>query len=160
MIDFEKIRTGLSEGKQLEDIVGKFNWKEFEGFIAEIFRSNGFLVKQNFRFKTKNRYEIDLLASNNRYVLCIDCKEWNKGRYKKSGLKNAVVKQEKRLVELKKFLKKNLIANQILGINSKSKFYPLIVTLFEEELSKENNTLIIPAWKLNGFLLEFENHLS
>ncbi|MBI4009923.1 MAG: NERD domain-containing protein [Candidatus Aenigmarchaeota archaeon] len=160
MIDLEKIKQKLLKGYQHEDIIKKFNWKEFEGFIAEIFRNNHFFVKQNFVFKTKNRYEIDLVAVSNRYVLCIDCKEWNRGRYKKSGLKKAANKQEKRVGEFRKFLKKNLIANKMLNTSQKSRFYSLIVTLFEEELLKENNTIIVPAWKLNSFLLDLDNYLA
>ena len=159
MINLEEIKAAILKGEQFENIIQKFNWKEFEDFVAEIFRNNGFVVKQNFKFKTKNIYEIDLVAANNRYVLCVDCKEWNQGRYKKTGLVYAVKKQEKRLDEFRKFLKKNLIASKMVNITLKLKFYPLIVTLFEEELLKENTTLIIPVWKLNVFLLELDNYL-
>ena len=160
MIDLEEIKAAALEGKQLEEILQKFNWKEFEEFVAEIFRNNGFRVKQNFRFKTKNRYEIDLLAISNRHVLCIDCKEWGRGRYKKSGLKQAAGKQEKRLKEFRKFIKKNLIAKKMLKISQDSNFYTLIVTLFEEDLLKENETIVVPAWKLNAFLIDMNSYFT
>jgi len=160
MINLEGIKDKISKGQEIEEVLKKFNWKEFEGFIAEIFRDNGFAVKQNFRFKTKNRYEIDLLAINKRVAFCVDCKEWNQGRYKKTGLKYAAKNQEKRLEELRKFLKKNPIATGMLNVDANPNFYPLIVTLFEEDLTKENNTIIVPAWKLNGFLLEMDNYLT
>ncbi len=159
MVDFEEIKDKISEGQEIEEVLKKFNWKEFEDFITEIFRSNGFTVKQNFRFKTNSRHEIDLLAVRNKLVLCIDCKEWNRGRYKKTGLKYAARNQEKRLGELRKFLKKNPIATGILNVDANSNFYPLIVTLFEEDLTKERDTIVIPVWKLNLFLLEMDNYL-
>jgi len=138
----------------------KINWKEFEKSVADIFHQNEFILKKNFRFKTKRRSEIDLIASRYGIIFCIDCKQWGKGRYKISGLKKAVKDQENRVKELGKFLKTNPIARSMLKLNLNSqKFYPLIVTLCEEEIVKEHNTYIIPVWKLNSFLLEVENFL-
>ena len=102
--------------------------------------------------ETKKRYEIDIIGVKGRTCLCVDCKEWSGGRDKKSGLKNAAKKMEKRVEELKKFLKKNSITDVDMD------FYPIIVTLLEENLIKENDTLIIPASKLNSFLLEIETY--
>ena len=160
MVDLEEIKKAVLGGEQLESVLQKFGWKEFEWIIAQIFQNNGFYVKQNFRFKTKNRYEIDLLAVSSRFSICVDCKYWSQGRNKKSGLKSAAKKQEERVKELQKFLKKNLIAKEMLKINRKAKFHPMIVTLFEEDLVKENDTIVLPAWKLNSFLIEFENYLG
>lgn len=152
MIDLEKIKTKVLKGKTVEEVLEKFNWKEFEEVIGEIFRNNEFTIKQNFRFKTKRRYEIDILAMKQNFCLCVDCKEWSRGRYKKAGLKQAVKQLEKRTAELKKFLKKSSIVDQ------KFKFYPIIVTLFEEDIAKESKSFIVPASKLNSFLCEFETY--
>jgi len=159
-MELEKIRKDLLKGRTIEEILEKFDWKEFEKTVADIFESNEFEVKQNFIFETKKRYQIDVLVKRERIVLCIDCKEWGKGRYKKTGLKYAVKNQEERVNQLINFLKKNLVAKQILKINlRKQKFYPLIVTLQEEDLLKENETFVIPVWKLNSFLLDIEKFL-
>ena len=159
MINLEEIKDKISKGQEIEEALEKFNWREFEDFITEIFRNNGFNVKQNFRFKTKNRYEIDLLAIGKRVAFCVDCKGWGRGRYKKTGLKYAAKNQEKRLEELRKFLKKNPIAVGMMNIGQTQEFYPLIVTLFEEDLLKESDTIVVPVWKLNSFLLEMDNYL-
>lgn len=160
MMGFEKIRKDVLSGKPIEEIIKNFNWKEFEEFIAEIFRENDFRVKQNFRFKTKRKYEIDIIAVKQNIVLCVDCKEWSKGRYKKTGLKYSAKNQEKRVKEFKNSLKKNPVIQNLLKINLQFKFYSLIVTLLEEDLFIEGNTFFVPIWKLNNFLLEAERYLS
>jgi len=154
MIGLEKIKISLLKGETIEKILENFNWKEFEEVIAEIFRRNEFKVKQNFRFKTKRRFEIDIIAMKGDLVFCVDCKEWGKGRYKKTGLRHAAKNQEKRVEELENLIKKNPIIRNIFEINKNCKFFLLVVTLLEEDLIKENNVFIVPVWKLNNFLLE------
>jgi Holliday junction resolvase len=159
-MELEKIREDLLKGKTIEEILEKFDWREFEKTVAEIFEVNDFEVKQNFIFRTKRNYQIDVLAMRKRIVLCVDCKEWGRGRYKKTGLKHAAKNQEERVKQLIKFLKKNLVARKILKIDlKKQKFYPLIVTLLEEDLLKENETFFVPVWKLNSFLVSIEEFL-
>jgi len=158
-MDLEQIRKDVLSGKPIEKIIEKFDWHEFENLVAKIYENNSFLVKQNFRFKTKRRYEIDIVAIKSKIVLCVDCKEWGKGRHKKSGLINAVKKQEERMMQLENFLKRNLIARQSLNLSLNHKVYPMIVTWLQEDLIKESNTFIIPIWKLNSFLVEIYNYM-
>lgn len=158
-LDFETFEK-MVKRKNLEEVVRSYDWKYFENVIANIFERNGFRIRKNFRFKTSHRFEIDVLAISDLYVFCVDCKDWGKGRYKKTGLKKAVKNQEERTKQLTKFLKKNIIAKQILKIEmKKQKFYSLIVTVFEEDLLKEGDTFVVPAWKLNSFLLNIEKFL-
>ena len=159
MLNFEEIKIELNAKEDLEDILEGVDWQEFEIFISEIFAANEFKVKRNFRFKTTNKFEIDLLCIKDNYILCVDCKQWRRGRNKNSNFKNAVKKQEKRVDELKKFLKNNIIAKRSLKIK-KQKYYSLVVSLFEENILKENETYIVPSSKLNSFLLEAENYLQ
>ena len=158
-MNFEEIENELKAGKDIEMILDKINWKEFERFAQEVFSINGYKIRENFRFKTQNRFEIDILGINDNFIFCVDCKQWRRGRNKYSGMKNAVKKQEKRVAELKKFLKNNIIAKKSLGIK-KQKYYSLLVSLFEENIIKENETYIVPSSKLNSFLLEVEKYLE
>jgi Holliday junction resolvase-like predicted endonuclease len=158
-MDLEQIRKHVLSGKPIEEIIEKFDWQEFENLVAKIYENNSFQVKQNFRFKTKSRHEIDIVAIKNKIVLCVDCKEWSKGRYKKSGLISAVRKQEERVKQLENFFKRNLIARQSLKLDSGYKIHPVIVTWLQEELIKESDTFIIPVWKLNSFLVEIYNYM-
>jgi hypothetical protein len=149
----------LKKEKIIEEKLKNFDWRDFEKVVQEIFEINKFKVKRNFRFKTKKRYEIDLIAVRDTFNFCVDCKRFGKGRYKKTQILEAIKKQEERTEELKKFLKANIIAKKSLEIKS-MKFYPLLVTLFEEEIIKESMTFVVPIWKLNSFLNEVENYLD
>lgn len=155
--DFKKFEE-LSKRKDLEEIIKDFDWKTFEKIVAHIFEMNGFKVKTNFRFKTSRRFEIDVIAISDLYVFCVECKEWGRGRQKTSGLKKAVEMQEVRMRELKKSLNHNPIASKMLKI-AKQNFFSLIVTWHEEELIKESSTLVVPIWKLNEFIRNFENYI-
>ena len=75
-----------------------------------------------------------------------------RGRYKKSGLKKATIKQETRVKEFKKFLRKNQIAG--LKLDSKFEMYPLLITLHDEDMIKFNKTLVVPVWKLNRTIVD------
>lgn len=149
----------MLSGKTIEEILEKFDWKEFEKVISEIFKTNNFKVYRNFRLKTKRRYEIDIIATRGNKVLCVDCKEWKKGRYKKSRLRKEMERQVERVEEFVRFLKKNPVAQTKLNVNLKKEFHPFVVTLLQEEIVKEGNTFAIPVWKLNSFLNEIERYL-
>jgi len=156
----EKIKKRLLSGREIEDIVENFDWKQFEEIIEEVFDTNGFKVHRNFRFKTKKRYEMDLIAVKNEKALCVDCKKWRGGRNKKGGLKVAAGKQKERARQFLKFLKNNPIAQAKLGLKSEFSAYPLIVTLLQEDLVEEDGVFFIPLWKLNLFLIEIEKYLN
>ncbi len=143
----------MRKGSDIEDVLQKSNWKNFEDVVSEIFEANGYVTKLNFRFKTSRRYEIDVIASKGNDILCIDCKWWGRGRYKKSGLKNAITMQNMRMKEFGKFLKDNPIARGILKLKSLH-LAALIVTLHDEDMIKQDNTFVVPIWKLNEFLVE------
>jgi glycyl-tRNA synthetase beta subunit len=159
VIELNEIKQKILEGEQIEDIIQKIDWKEFEKLIAEILKKHDFNVHNNFRFKTSRRFEIDVLAIRNKTSLLIDCKQWGRGRYKKTGLKYSVKEQKESTKQLKKLLKKNPIAQTELKIKKTTKFIPLIVTWFEEELIDYENVFIIPAWKFNEFLLNISEYI-
>lgn len=152
MVDLEKIRIQILEGTPIEKILSGFDWSGFEAAVAEIFLANGFNVKRNFRFKTKRRYEIDIIASRARKVVCTDCKGWREGRNKKSAIEKAAEMQKERTEHLKKFVSKNPIARNSLKMAAKASYIPVVVTLLEEDVKEEGCPLVVPVWKLNSFL--------
>jgi len=141
MINLKEIKKLVLTGKIVEDILQKVDWKEFEKIVADIFQINGFKVKRNVRIKNKKRYEIDIIAYKDNISFCVDCKHWSSGRYKKSQIKVAAKKQKER-------------SKVIRSLMNGRKIYPVIVTLFQEDLLKVEDVFIIPVWKLNTFLLE------
>jgi len=157
--DLNKIEQRIQCGEEIEKIIKEIDWKEFEKLIAEILKKHDFNVHNNFRFKTNRRFEIDVLAIRHKTTLLIDCKQWGRGRYKKTGLKYSVKEQKERTKQLKKFLKNNPIAQVKLNIKKTVKFIPLIVTWFEEELVEHENVFIVPLWKLNEFLLTLSEYI-
>ncbi len=159
MQDLREIESQLREGGNIEDILDKQDWKSFEKVVSGVFEINGFSTRQNFRFKNKRRHEIDIIAIRTNRILCIDCKWWGRGRYKKSGLKQAVMKQENRAHEFEKFLENNPMARSILKLGKHYSVHSLLVTLHEEGLVFEQKTFLVPAWKLNQFLLEIERYI-
>ena len=158
MVNLEKIKIQILEGTSIEKILSRFDWSGFEKTVAEIFLANGFTVERNFRFKTRQRYEIDIIASRAGKIICVDCKGWREGRNKKHAIVKAAEKQEERVKQLKKFISKNPIAQNSLKISETQQIYiPIIVTLLEENIKKDdddsdNGAIVVPVWKLNSFL--------
>lgn len=152
----EEAERFLEQGKNIEAFVEKIDWKDFEKFVREIFSANGFVTFRDFRFKTDRRFEIDVVATKNNLILLADCKEWNKGRYKNSGLKKAAEGQILRAKEFKKFIRKNPIAKHKMKIDADAKVLPLVVTWYEETVSEYQNCFVVPVWKLNSFLIGYD----
>jgi Holliday junction resolvase len=129
MINLEQIKDRISQGEMIEKIIEGMDWKEFEEMVGEILRTHDFNVYNSFRFKTKKNYEIDVVGIKQNIILGIDCKRWKGGRYKNSGLKYAISKQKKRVVEFINFLKKNSDKKKFFEVEiKKMKLVPLIVT--------------------------------
>jgi Holliday junction resolvase-like predicted endonuclease len=154
MISLEEIKKELLEGKEIEEVVKNIDWQDFEKLVSEILEKHGFKTWNNFRFKTERRYEIDVIASNNDMLLLIDCKQWDRGRYKSSALRESVGKQEERLLQFKKFLKNNPIARNNFLIKKRRKIMSCIVTWYQEELIEYSKSWVVPIWKFNDFLLD------
>jgi hypothetical protein len=71
-----------------------------------------------------------------------------------------MLKQSHRVKEFIKFLKHNPIAKGKFKIDlKKQRLFPLLVTWLEEGIIEENGVLIVPVWKLNGFLVDINSYL-
>jgi len=128
--------------KDVEEVLKKYDWKDFESFVEFIFQQHGFETKRNFRFMRGKRYEMDILAERE-VIICAECKRW-KGWHKTSSLLEAARKHEERVKEFINTLK------------PKKPVIPVLITLTDEGFMKEGCVYIIPVWKLNEFLLNFE----
>ncbi len=141
----------ILKGTAIEDILDGMDWRGFEDICSKILEENGWTTKKNFRFKTKSRHEIDILAARENKVLAIDCKHWGIRPGKKSQLRVAAEKQSKRASELGKI--------RFLDQVKPPEVFPLIITWFEEDIIKEKDVWIVPISKLNGFLLDIESYM-
>jgi len=142
----EEIENLVRSGKTVEEVLSLVSWKEFEEKVEEIFRIHNFKTTRNFKFKTTKRFEIDIIAEKRDLLFVIDCKQWNKGRYKMSALKKAAEKNLEKAKELQ---------STLIGRKRNKKIVPIIITLFDEAIYEHNGVFIVPLFKLNGFLLEF-----
>lgn len=53
----------------------KVDWKKFENDAAEVFEAFDYEVNRDVRFKTTRRFQIDFIASNEKRIFFIDCKD-------------------------------------------------------------------------------------
>jgi len=150
-MELQSLENELHKRKQIEEILKTQKWHEFERVVAEILQVHDFETKLNFRFKTKCRYEIDIVGIRNNLILCVDCKKWSGGRYKTTALKKAAERQKERVEELKKF--------KTPWFSERKKLIPLIVTLMEEELREVDGVTFVPISKLNSFLLSIDEYV-
>jgi hypothetical protein len=153
-MDIDGLQRQIIEGTRIEDALQGFDWKEFEDLCAQILERHGWDVKRNFRFRTDNRYEIDVFATRGSRSLAIDCKHWGIRKGKKSQLRTAADMQSERVAELKKI--------RFLYQFGREDFetHPLVVTWYEEEILREGEVWIVPISKLNSFLLDLETYLE
>src|SRR5665647_3558922 len=68
-----------SLGADIEHISNLLCWQEFEEIAAMALKNNGYIVKNNVRFKhEEKRWEIDVVGCKKPLVICIDCKHWQR----------------------------------------------------------------------------------
>jgi len=146
------LEQALKKGTVIEDALENGSWKEFEEFCEAVLQEHGWKTKRNYRFKTENRYEIDVIAIKGDKILAVDCKHWGIRPGKKYQIISAIKKQNKRAEEFKKI-------KFFMDMDKKRDVYPLIVTWFEEDVLNQGQTFVVPASKLNTFLLEIDSYI-
>ncbi len=149
MISLDEIKRRMNLGEQLEEILEKEGWKDFEKFVSGIISENGFLTINNFRFSyNRKRNEIDIIAIQNPRIILIDCKHW-KAKYKRlSALKNASLIHYNRGMNFINIIKKLSIIKDW----KKVTIILAIVTLYEENIIEINKVYIVPLFKIISFL--------
>lgn len=143
----DKLRTALfaiEQGVPIEEVSTYLNWRDFEGIVAEILQSKDFSIIKNLVLK-KPRMEIDVIGVNHGIALLIDCKHWK--RLNQSFLREIVKKQVERV--------KHYVA-KTQGVIA----VPVIVTLYQEELSFIDKVPIIPILQFSSFVDEFYGNLD
>ncbi len=137
-------------GCSIDEVSKQIEWRDFENIVSEILSADGYTVRRNFRLK-KPRLEIDVLAFKNNICLAIDCKHWRR-TVGASTMKKLVDRQIKRAENLAKSGE---------GFEGPlHHIYPVIATLYEEDVLMIDRVPIVPITKLTGFLREFEGYLG
>jgi len=143
----DKLRAALfaiEQGVPIEEVSTYLNWRDFEGMVAKILQSKDFSIIKNLVLK-KPRMEIDVIGVNHGIALLIDCKHWK--RLSQSSLREIVKKQVERV--------KHYVA-KTQGVIA----VPVIVTLYQEELSFIDKVPIIPILQFSSFVDEFYGNLD
>lgn len=135
------------------ETIRETDWRDFEGACAGLLSENGYRAQRNVWFSTPDRrYQIDVVGLGLRRVICIDCKAWTTGGGS-SRSRSAVRDQKERTVQFKRWGSHRGIADA-----EKAPFYPLIVTLRNEDLVLHRGVAVVPFEMLNRFLLDFHRH--
>lgn len=145
----------LEEGLGADTVASRLDWREFEQFCRKALEEHGFRVKSNVRFtREKKRYEIDILAARNPYLLLLDCKHWKPG--KSSGLRKAVENQRKRAREFM-LAGQGILSRIAPGYKSDCQI-PGVITLTDSPLRYIDGAPVIPIFRLNEFLLRIDEY--
>ncbi len=144
-------------GQPQRPVLSTLSWWEFEEFIATVLHRHDFTVIHGFRFKSRRRFEIDVIAAKKPTIFCIDCKQYGIRSSKASPLRTAVEDQLQRVEALAANFAAQQVKLQCLGWRT-ANLYPLLVTMLHEDILWHNQVPVVPAAQLNTFLLSFPEY--
>ncbi len=150
--------VAIERGMDISEVIGLLTWKDFEGLIAGILIENGFRCIESYRRRgnsAEKGMEIDVIGIRGNLVLSVDAKMWGVRGGKSSSLRTAVVKQKERtmkLVSLNEHLSKKLK----IEMQGFYEFIPIIVTWLVEEVELHEGVPVVPVFKFNSFILDFD----
>lgn len=138
-------------GANPKTVCKPLDWDEFEDFAEFSLKAGGYRTFKHFRFKSvKRRYEIDIIAVKQPFILSIDCKHWKRS-WQRVATSKIVASQVDRTnafyLSLSQCVTKLHVEawNQIIIV-------PLIVTLSETPFKICEGTPVVPITSLQDFL--------
>jgi hypothetical protein len=141
----------LNLGGDPIEICKLLDWREFENLSVEAFQLNGYSVINNLTFSSKKkRFQMDVIASKNNSILCIDCKHWMYFHWF-SRIKDAVRKHLNRTRAISNEIQ---ILSPKLALKSSKKIFiaPVIVTLSDPRRNIIEGVPIVSILKLEDFI--------
>lgn len=140
-----------SLGADIEHISDLLCWQEFEEIAALALKNNGYVVKNNVRFKHEGkRWEIDVVGCKKPLVICIDCKHWQRA-ISPSALHKIVDLQTQRTLALADSLPN--IALKLEGAKwEKAKFIPAVLSLIPSAYKFYQKVPVVPVLQLQDFI--------
>jgi Holliday junction resolvase-like predicted endonuclease len=146
-------------GQPERPILNALTWQEFEEYVAAAFDLHDFAVHRGFRFAAKRRYEIDVIAARKPILFCVDCKHYGIRFGKSSALRAAVEEQIERTEALATSFAAHQTALNCSGWHA-CMLLPLLVTMLDEELIFHEKVPIVPAARLNAFVLTYDQQMD
>ncbi len=148
----------IQSGGRIESVVDNMTWKDFEGLVGRVLGENGFHYIESFRRRgneIEKGMEIDVIGVKGNLILSIDAKMWGIRNGKTTALRNAVDNQIDRTERLASQLHRLSEKLTVLKEGEYS-LIPAVVTWLVEDIELFDGVPIIPVFKLNSFLLEFD----
>ncbi len=145
-------------GVEIADVVKLMTWKDFEGLIASILSENNFACTESFRRRGTSDIkgmEIDVVGIRGRIALSVDAKMWSVRGGKASALRTAAEKQKERTNRLTTQLER--LSKKIPSLTrGQYTIFPIMVTWLVEEVELHEGVPVVPVFKLNSFIQDFE----
>ncbi len=155
-IDLAMILT--EQGTEIVDVVELMTWKDFEGLVASILTENNFSCTESFRRRGTSDIkgmEIDVIGIRGHMALSVDAKMWSVRGGKASALRTAAEKQKERTNRLTTQLER--LSKKIPSMTrGQYTIFPIMVTWLVEEVELHEGVPVIPVFKLNSFIQDFE----
>lgn len=155
-IDLAMLATKI--GVEIADVVKLMTWKDFEGLVASILTENSFRCTESFRRKGTSvvrGMEIDVIGIRGRTALSVDAKMWSVRGGKTSALRTAAEKQKERTSRLTSQLER--LSKKIPSmIKGQYIIFPTMVTWLVEEVEMHEGVPVVPVFKFNSFIQDFE----
>jgi Holliday junction resolvase-like predicted endonuclease len=140
-------------GADIEHISDLLRWQEFEEIAALVLKNNGYVVKNNVRFKHEGkRWEIDVVGCKKPLVICIDCKHWQRA-ISSSALHRIVDLQSQRTLALADILP-NISLQLEFAKWEKAKFIPAVLSLVPSTFKFCQKVPVVPVLQLQDFLCQ------
>jgi hypothetical protein len=153
-------KLAVEQGASIGEIVELLTWKDFEGFVASIMTANSYQCVESFRRRGNlqmHGMEIDVIGVKGTSIITIDAKMWGIRSGKASALKKAAEKQKTRAKELSEELDR--LAKKMGKLSPKEcQLFPVIVTWLVEEVELHEGVPVVPIFKLNSFILDFDQY--
>ncbi|TFG31690.1 hypothetical protein EU527_11895 [Candidatus Thorarchaeota archaeon] len=150
----------VEQGADIAEVVKLMTWKDFERLVAGILVENDFLCTESFRRRGTSivkGMEIDVIGIRGRLGISVDAKMWSIRGSKVAALRTAAEKQKERTFKLATQLDRLLQKITIMK-EGKYEFIPIIVTWLVEEVEMHEGVPIVPVFKFNSFILNFEQY--
>jgi hypothetical protein len=153
-------KKAIQLGANIAEIVELLTWKDFEGFVASVLIENSYDCVESYRRRGNSLIqgmEIDVIGVRGGTIIAIDAKMWGIRNNKASALKRAAEKQKDRTKKLSEDL--DSLSRKIGKMTSREyNIFPAIVTWLVEEVELHEGVPVVPIFKLNSFILDFDQY--
>ena len=148
----------VEHGVEIAEVVKLMTWKDFEGLVASILSKNSFTCTESFRRRGTSEVkgmEIDVIGLRGNMALSVDAKMWSVRGGKASALRTAAEKQKERTFRLTSQLAQ--LSKKIPSMmKGQYTIIPVMVTWLVEEVELHEGVPVVPVFKLNSFIQDFE----